>query len=305
VQFAEEFLKNVHSFPKELNGTPWGNRAITIDFLSGPYVFNGLNRKQSQVISERFFELTSTDSPALSSPAIHTHIYKLPEKIFRSIDTSGWEYRMDFDYQEKYIRIAGMRFMAYIQLEPALEAWMWTADDSRLISNSAFENIFRVIVAYKLLSEGGMVLHSAGLAQDNNAWLFIGRSGAGKSTISKLGEDSGMTILSDDMNAVILKDGAYHTEQLPFAGEHGQTAVTKGIFSVQGVYYLQKSAHNEIIKTTSAKRLAELLVCSPFINTDPYRYAALATNLALLRDNIKGGNLNFSLAGGFQPLLSG
>ena len=301
--FAEEFLHDEYYFPKELNGTPWGKEQVTIDFLSGPYVFDGLNQNQVEVITQRFTELVTTGQPT-PSPAIHTHVYALPEKVFKTINTSGWEYHMDFDYQETYIRISGMRFVAYVQLKPTLEVWMWTADDAKLISNSAFENIFRVIVAYKLLSEGGMVLHSAGLAKNNKAWLFIGRSGAGKSTLSKLGEDAGMTILSDDMNAIILKNGNYLSEQLPFAGEHGQTAVTQGKFSVQGVYYLQKSQHNKITTTSSAKRLAELMVCSPFINTDPYRYAALANNLAALRDSIDGGTLSFNLNGDFQSLLA-
>ncbi|WP_456408251.1 hypothetical protein [Thiolapillus sp.] len=302
MSFASEFLYDTDALPHDRSGTPWGRKSIGIDFLGGPYIFDGLNEIQTTVISRRFPELVS-DTLDHGTAAIRTHIFKFPETAFRSIDTRDWEYHLDFDYQEDHLRIAGLRFMAYIQLEPHIEAWMWTPDDERLVSNSAFENIFRVIVSYKLLARGGMILHSAGLAQDGKAWLFIGRSGAGKSTIAKLGEEAGMTILSDDMNAVIPHDGTYLTEQLPFAGEHGQTALTKGKFSVQAIHYLQKSALNQLEETPAANRLAELMVCSPFINTDPHRYAVLARNLAALRDKIGGGHLNFRLDGGFQQLL--
>jgi hypothetical protein len=302
MQFAEAFLHNTSSYPLDQNGTPWGRHGIAIDFLGGPYVFDGLNPVQIGVVSQRFAELVR-DTAEISTQAIHTHIFKLPETCFKTIDTRNWEYYLDFDYRKDHLRIAGLRFVAYIQLNPHIEAWMWTPDDEHLVSNSAFENIFRVIVAYRLLARGGMVLHSAGLAQDNGAWLLIGRSGAGKSTISRLGEKAGMTILSDDMNAIVLQDDSYVTEQLPFAGEHGQTALTRGKFPVQAIHYLQKSSTNELENTPASKRLAELMVCSPFINTDPYRYADLAQNLAALREKVSGGHLKFRLDGGFQQLL--
>jgi len=303
VQFAEEFLHDTNSFPDDLDGAAWGQETLAIDFLGGPYRFHGLNTAQTTAINRRFTELVCT-TPDKDTPAIDTRIYRLPESLFKSIDTRDWEYRLDFDYQASYLRIAGMRFMAHVQLEPRIRAWMWTCDDEHLINNSAFENLFRIIVAYRLLAQGGMVLHSAGLAQDDKAWLFIGRSGAGKSTISRLGEKAGLTILSDDMNAIVLRNGVYMTEQLPFAGEHGQTALTKGKFPVQAVYYLQKSSQNRLEETPAAKRLAELMVCSPFINTDPYRYADLARNLSVLRNRISGGKLEFHLNGGFEKLLN-
>ncbi|WP_456380102.1 hypothetical protein [Thiolapillus sp.] len=302
MRFAEEFLHHADGFSHEQQDTPWGEKDITIDFLGGPYVFDGLNQAQINVIKQRFSELICTAANG-KAPAIHTHICKLPETHFKIINTKDWEYWLDFDYQQRYLRIAGLRFIAHVQLEPHIEAWMWTPDDKKLVANSAFENIFRVIVAYRLLARGGMVLHSAGLARDKKAWLFIGRSGAGKSTISRLGESSGLTILSDDMNAIVPQDEQYLTEQLPFAGEHGQTALTKGKFSVQAVYYLQKSDNNRLRETPAAKRLAELMVCSPFVNSDPYRYAVLAKNLAALRKKTEGGNLEFRLDGGFQKLL--
>lgn len=302
MRFANEFLHDAASFPRDRSGKPWGQQRVGIDFLSGPYVFDGLNQAQASVISRRFPELIC-NAPDRGAQATHTHLFKLPEAHFKTIDTRNWEYHIDFDYQDNHIRIAGLRFIAYIQLEPHIEAWMWTVDDVQLVANSAFENVFRVIVAYRLLAQGGMILHSAGLAQNDKAWLFMGRSDAGKSTIAKLGENAGLTILSDDMNAIILRDGRYLTEQLPFAGEHGQTALTKGKFPVQAVYYLQKSQHNALEETPTAQRLAELMVCSPFINVDPYRYAALAQNLAALREQIGGGRLKFRRDGGFQQLL--
>ena len=303
VQFAEDFLQDTNSFPEDRDGTAWGEETLAIGFLGGPYVFHGLNTAQTTAINRRFSDLVCT-LPDKETPAIDTHIYRLPESLFKSIDTRDWEYRLDFDYQSTYLRIAGMRFIAWLQLEPHIRAWMWTCDDQNLIANSAFENLFRVIVAYQLLSRGGMVLHSAGLAEEERAWLFIGRSGAGKSTISRLGEKTGLTILSDDMNAIVLQDDVYMTEQLPFAGEHGQTALTRGKFPVQAVYYLQKSSQNRLEETPAAKRLAELMVCSPFVNTDPYRYADLARNLSALRNRISGGKLEFHLDGGFEKLLN-
>ena len=59
-------------------------------------------------------------------------------------------------------------------------------------------SILRVILSYRLIQENGFLLHSAGLVRDGCGYLFLGVSGAGKSTVTAASLQA-CTSLSDDL----------------------------------------------------------------------------------------------------------
>jgi hypothetical protein len=119
---------------------------------------------------------------------------------------------------------------------------MWTSVEEPLKDViGVFENFFRLLVAYRLNEIGGALLHSAAVVRDSRAYLFLGRSGAGKSTISKINQDAGLDVLSDDMNALVVENGRTLVEKLPFAGDLGQTAERRGGALLAGIFRLEKA----------------------------------------------------------------
>lgn len=84
----------------------------------------------------------------------------------------------------------------------------------------AFDALLRIVLTLVLAEEGGLLLHSAGLMREGRAFLFFGRSGAGKSTVTRLA--AGTTILSDEIVAVREEGGAFHAYGTPFWGEMGR-----------------------------------------------------------------------------------
>ncbi|HDH08434.1 MAG TPA: hypothetical protein ENG96_03015 [Gammaproteobacteria bacterium] len=282
-----------------------GGKSILIDLVGGPYRFTGLSKIQHKAILERFGELCITDSPQKKNVVV-TRVFHAPGQEFKIVDTRGWEMEIDFDFAPDYLNMAGLRFMARIEFEPLISAAFWTPDEENILNTSAFENLFRTIVAYRIVELGGLLLHSAGMTDGKQAWLFIGRSNAGKSTISRLGLNAGLSVLSDDMNAVFPnKNGdGFVTEQLPFAGDLGQTTGTRSHYPVHGIYQLKKGKNNQLDEVSPSDRLAMMMVCAPFINTNPYHYGKLLTNLSHLRDQVPGVQLTFNVNGGFEDLLN-
>ena len=120
-----------------------------------------------------------------------------------------------------------------------------------------------------------------------------------------LGLDAGLAVLSDDMNAVFPDESGsgFVTEQLPFAGDLGRTAGTRSHFPVQRIFQLNKGSSNKLDKVNDSDRLAMLMVCAPFINTNPHHYGKLLANLARLRSQVPGAQLTFDIDGGFEKLL--
>jgi len=194
--------------------------------------------------------------------------------------------------------------MGRITLVP-LRAALWTSVDEPLDEViGVFENFFRLLVAYRLNQIGGALLHSAGLVRDSRAYLFLGRSGAGKSTISRISQEAGVEVLSDDMNALVLEHGRATVEKLPFAGDLGQTGGRRGGVSLAGLYRLEQAETHAVEPFPKPEALALLLSCAPYLNADPHRTDRLMENLAALARNCDVKRLAFRRDAGFWDLIA-
>jgi hypothetical protein len=80
------------------------------------------------------------------------------------------------------------------------------------------ENYLRVLYAWLCLDQSGLVVHAAGVISEGKGFVFFGRSGSGKTTVSRLSMYS--TVLSDDL--VIIKasaSGKFWLYGVPFRGD--------------------------------------------------------------------------------------
>lgn len=80
------------------------------------------------------------------------------------------------------------------------------------------------IVTRLLGRAGGLLLHASSCVRDGMAYLFMGHSGAGKSTISELAETAGARILSDDRTIITLDDGVATAWGTPWHGSFARTS---------------------------------------------------------------------------------
>jgi hypothetical protein len=186
--------------------------------------------------------------------------------------------------------------MGRLDWVPHLRAAMWTCEETRLATHAIFENVLRVVVAYHILEQGGVLLHSAAVADNDGAHVFFGPSGAGKSTISRLGLANAREVLSDDMNALRLTAAGVIVEKLPFAGELGQTIETaEGQFPVHGLCRLEKGDTARLRAMRPAAAIAALLECAPFVNRNPFRHDELVERLGALHAEHPVQMLTFAL----------
>ncbi len=300
--FAEDYLRNPSVFPLDFEGTPWGERLVTIDFAGGPYQFEGLNRDQEDAVRHRFvgFCLDVRREPSAGLP---TTLLNFDPAAFKTVDFSDSDYTFDRLYLEDEVHLAGMNFLARIARAPGLSASLWTSTHRRGDFPFIFENVFRVLVTYRLLELGGAILHSACVARDGRAYLMLGHSGAGKTTFSRMALAAGWEVLSDDMNAVRQEGGRWVVEKLPFAGDLGQTPCRSNRYPLAGVFRLNKSDNNRLSPWSRGQAVAKALTCSPVVNDDPYRTEPLLNALETMMASIPTRLLEFSLDGGALSLL--
>ena len=114
-----------------------------------------------------------------------------------------------------------------------------------------------------------MLLHSAGVVDAGSAWVFVGRSGAGKTTLAGSSLAAGREILSDDLNAVVPAPGGPRVAPVPFAGDHRGSATEP--VRLAALCRLVQGRRTLLEPMSGAEALSTLLAAAPFVNQDPHR----------------------------------
>ncbi len=302
MSFGSGFLRVPDLFPGRRSGEPWGDRSLVLDVAGGPYLFSGLSAAQEEMVRGKFAGLCrQADEDAAA--AVATRLFRAPAEDFLEVDTRGWEYTLDLDHAPGSVRLAGLHFMARLDWTPELAGGLWTPQEPSEEWISFFENYFRVLAAYRLLAAGGALLHSAGVTDGVSAWMLLGPSGAGKTTSSRMCLAQGATVLSDDLNAVLLPSAGPHLVRLPFTGDLGEQSGGAASYPLAALLRLVKGVEDRLLPISPAAALAGLVAAAPFVNGDPWRRQALLGVLERLARSVPAYELVFSLEGGLWDIL--
>jgi len=256
---------------------------------------------------------------AAGSAPIPIRLLRCAPDEFLPVDVRGWEYGLDFDWAPAAVKMAGLGLLGRLDWRPGgvgmggMAGALWTHEDGGERFPGVFENFLRVLVAYRLLELGGVVLHSAGLVKDGAAFLLLGRSGAGKTTAARLGMARGAEVLSDDLNALVVDgssggagDGAGCVVlKLPFTGDLGERRALRPPAPLGGLLRIVQDRDDALAPLSRAETLACLLACAPFVNVDPHRRERLEQVLLALAAAAarRAFTLRFSLSGGFWSII--
>jgi hypothetical protein len=118
-----------------------------------------------------------------------------------------------------------------------------------------------LLMVHYLVRGKGILLHACGIEVDGRGILFVGHSGAGKSTMARLWSDGGNApILSDDRIIVRKKDGIFWMHGTPWQGEE-KFASPKG-YPLDRIYFIKPAGKNTIRNTDEIEATSKLLTCS-------------------------------------------
>jgi len=141
-----------------------------------------------------------------------------------------------------------------------------------------------LLMIHRLALSGGIELHACGLVDENNrGLLFVGHSGAGKSTTAALwAERGGVTILSDDRIIVRQEKGGLWMHGTPWHGDAGFAEAETA--QVSAIYLLEHGFENQLQKLAPTQAGAELFARSfvPY-----YNWQILDKTLSFLESIVK------------------
>ncbi len=105
------------------------------------------------------------------------------------------------------------------------------------------DSLIRILLSLLLAPERGFLLHAATVVRNGRAYVFTGKSGAGKSTVASLSPAG--SVLTDEISLLKFVEGSWHAFGTPFWGEFrakGANIKTP----IAGLYCLEQSSENRI-----------------------------------------------------------
>jgi hypothetical protein len=131
-----------------------------------------------------------------------------------------------------------------------------------------FHNSMRWILFDRFVDYQKLCLHSSIVIDQNLAYVFLGHSGAGKSTTTQL--SSPRIHLGDDMNVISLNgsDNSFYAEAALLGQAYDISQVSGVKFNIQGFYWLNQSPKHELVSYTKTQALSKLLQSIPNVKLD-------------------------------------
>lgn len=115
------------------------------------------------------------------------------------------------------------------------------------------------MMACRLLSRTGAVdLHASTATFERHAYVFMGHSGAGKTTMAELAIAAGAEILSDDRTIVAVRDGTPLAWGTPWHGSGRHTS--SRVAPIRGIFLLLQADHERVVPMTAQRAFKELYV---------------------------------------------
>ncbi len=153
-------------------------------------------------------------------------------------------------------------------------------------TEAVLQNGFRYLCQLLALQQHSIFFHAAGIYHWGlqKAFLFMGASGSGKTTICRLSSTSEYQIISDDLVLVGITPGGIKLYPSPFFGELKGESSHCQAFPVAGIFLIRKGKDNQITTPLStSEQVATLAANLPYVESyDRLRQQQILSLLAQL-----------------------
>jgi hypothetical protein len=165
----------------------------------------------------------------------------------------------------------------------------------------AMDSLLRILLTVVLLPQRGFLLHAATVIRDGRAYIFVGRSGAGKSTVASLSPEG--NVLTDEISLLRYSNGCWQAHGTPFWGEF-RAAGSNRQFPVAGIYSLVQAGSDRVEPLSAKQALRALLPCVLFFTSENDAHEALLKMLLSLIGEIPCHRLHFRRKAEFWKVIA-
>ena len=291
---------------RQVGGAEWGGLSWSVALCGSDLLFEGLSAMQVSLLEE---------NPRLGGRglALDPVTHRVRTLVRRGQAGVGDHerfvvagiYTPTVVCERDYVRVAGVGFEARLAMVPGLPHVLTTGGERLTAEAAVIQNYLRILSSYLALLAGGLLLHCAAVVVDGAVHLFLGRSGAGKTTLARKALAEGFEVLSDD-TAVLQYKGArgFFVSYVPFEGELGVTCTApEKQYPLGGLAWLVQAPEAKRVSLPLAVQLARCMACCPVVNADPHRATALLKGVEGLLAWLPLEELHLPKAGRFVDSL--
>jgi hypothetical protein len=141
---------------------------------------------------------------------------------------------------------------------------LWLQSGSRHVGHfliyddpMSFARAILIVAVQNLPLHNRLIVHGSGVVIDDRCWVFIGRSGAGKTTISTELRGRGRPF-SVDRTVLEVQDSRVVAYPTPFSDHNGMTE-NLGPFPVAGLVFIEQSLEHEVVRLDALQAAKQLL----------------------------------------------
>lgn len=162
------------------------------------------------------------------------------------------------------------------------------------ISPLLFHNVVMVEVLMDIIGKNqDIVLHCSAIEHNHRAYIFLGKSRSGKSTIVKLLK-SNFNPLCDDLAFIRKINDTYYLFQAPIEEKNNYPKTQKG-YQIAKIFFLNKSVQNNIQKikskdnlvfqklTINIKNIVSKSKLNKFINTHDFNFLSFKKDASITK----------------------
>lgn len=208
---------------------------------------------------------------------------------YASFQTSGDGFPV-FVYSSEPLR-AGAPGLAFSLNGATLRLTESAAYAAGVTNEYLLDSLLRVLLSQKLLDASGFLLHACTVVRDGRAYVFTGRSGAGKSTIARHAPQG--AALTDEISLIRRLGSVWHAFGTPFWGEFQAGSVNEH-YPLAGIYALVQARENRLEALAPKDAVRALLPNVLFFSRQPAERAALLQVVADLASSLPVATLRFT-----------
>lgn len=171
-------------------------------------------------------------------------------------------------------------------------------------ANQMLCSLLRIVFSQAVLREEGIGIHASAVAHRGKAYLFLGKSGTGKSTHARLWLQHipGTELINDDNPAIRIKKEGTYVYGTPWSGK---TPCYRNVcYPIGGIARLRQAPYNRFRQLDDVEAFMALLPGCAVIKQDAALYDALCNKLTWLAENITIGMME-CLPDGEAAVLNG
>jgi hypothetical protein len=162
------------------------------------------------------------------------------------------------------------------------------------------EYFLRVIYALLVFREGGLLIHGAGILHKGSAYLFIGHSGSGKTTIARYSMNN--LVMNDDLIIIMSEQNGWRAYSTPFWNPD-QVLPTSLNAPLSVIFKLIQDQTVYLELMSKAQSLAELVSNIPIVTADPSRNEKVLRECFNILSSIPSYKLHFLPDGSFWDVI--